>query len=73
MAAAAAAVTAAGSHLRGRPGAKSSILSQWDFKTGEPAQLFVPSATLKYQIASTRQRWCTPLIPALGRQRQADF
>jgi hypothetical protein len=24
-------------------------------------------------INSTSQQWCTPLIPALGRQRQADF
>lgn len=47
-------VAAAGSHLRGRPGVESSILSQWCFKTGEPAQLFVPSATLKYQIAERR-------------------
>jgi hypothetical protein len=25
------------------------------------------------KITKTRQWWCMPVIPALGRQRQADF
>jgi hypothetical protein len=29
-------------------------------------------AILKRMFVARRQ-WCTPLIPALGRQRQADF
>jgi hypothetical protein len=25
------------------------------------------------KVTSARRQWCTPLIPALGRQREVDF
>jgi hypothetical protein len=36
-------------------------------------KLFYDIKKKKKRVALDQQWWCTPLIPALGRQRQADF
>jgi hypothetical protein len=49
------------------PGARSKALIKFEASLG-----FIARPCLKKERLDG-QSWCTPLIPALGRQRQADF